>query len=211
MIQSVGMAERGETLHALQRLSSHMETRACLPVVALVRASTQADLIRSDVKRWPGLGGSVGGAADAPFEDVLAWLVAHVPQFRSLLYYRLAADPSAAVHVLTKPLRAIWKPMPNLYIYTPTIGPGCVIQHGFSTIIAAKSIGGNFLVNQQVTIAEGAIIGDNVSVRAGAIVSGSVTIGDGATVGAGAVVWHDVPPGATVIGTAARQVGEART
>ncbi len=48
------------------------------------------------------------------------------------------------------------------------------------------------------------------SIGSGAIVLGGVTIGEGALVGAGAVVTRDVAPGATVLGSPARQSLAAR-
>jgi UDP-2-acetamido-3-amino-2,3-dideoxy-glucuronate N-acetyltransferase len=48
---------------------------------------------------------------------------------------------------------------------------------------------------------------DGASLGSGAIILGGVRIGSGALVGAGAVVTHDVPPGATVVGSPARPLG----
>ncbi len=85
------------------------------------------------------------------------------------------------------------------------------IQHGFATIISAKSIGRNCWINQQVTIGytnatDCPTLGDNVVVNAGAIVIGNVTLGDRCRVGAGAVVVKSVPPDCTVVGNPARIV-----
>jgi UDP-2-acetamido-3-amino-2,3-dideoxy-glucuronate N-acetyltransferase len=44
------------------------------------------------------------------------------------------------------------------------------------------------------------------SIGSGAIVLGGLTVGQGALVGAGAVVTRDVAPGATVLGSPARQL-----
>lgn len=123
-----------------------------------------------------------------------------MPEFRSLLRYRIPACR------LT-----IWlcgRGSPALYINTPNIGPGLYFQHGFATIIHAKSIGKNCHINQQVTIGfHGAgrcpVIGDNVSIRAGAQIIGNVTIGDNVTVGAGAVVVKSVPANCVVVGVPA--------
>ena len=70
---------------------------------------------------------------------------------------------------------------PALHIHTPKIGPGLFIQHGFATIIAAKSIGANSWINQNVTIgytnkADHPAIGNNVMICAGAIIIGNVSI-----------------------------------
>lgn len=48
-------------------------------------------------------------------------------------------------------------------------------------------------------------IGCNVWIGGGAIILPGVTIGDDAVIGAGSVVTRDVPPGATVTGSPARQ------
>jgi serine O-acetyltransferase len=44
-------------------------------------------------------------------------------------------------------------------------------------------------------------------IGAGAAVLGPFTVGRGARVGSNAVVLHEVPPGATMVGVPARQVG----
>ena len=96
-------------------------------------------------------------------------------------------------------------PMSTLYIFAPNIGEGLFIQHGFSTIIAANSIGKNCWINQQVTIGfsgdgKSPVIGDNVQITAGAKVFGDITIGDNSLIGANAVVFKDVPKNCTVVG-----------
>lgn len=94
------------------------------------------------------------------------------------------------------------------YNLTSHYGHSLFIQHGFATIIYAKSIGHHFFVNQQVTIGFGndgnPTIGNNVSVRAGAKIIGNVTIGDDVIIGANAVVVKDVPPHSVVVGVPGR-------
>ncbi len=106
------------------------------------------------------------------------------------------------------PLKYLCPGRTNLYIDTPYIGPGLFIQHGWSTGIAAKSIGSNCWINEQVLIGfseanERATIEDNVIVYAGAKVFGGITIGSNSKIGANAVVVKDVPKNCTVVGVPA--------
>ena len=132
--------------------------------------------------------------------DLLYSLTFH-SDFRAVFYFRIG---------LWKYLIGWLHPVfLNLYFLTPEIGPGLRIQHGFSTVIAAKSIGKNCWINQQVTIGytndyDCPVIGDNVTINAGAIVIGDITIGNNSTIGAGAVITKSVPPNSTVVGNPAR-------
>lgn len=106
---------------------------------------------------------------------------------------------------------ALWyKPMDTLYIETPEIGGGLFIQHGFATMIAAKSIGENCWINQQVTVGHTGkgcpVIGNDVMITCGAKVLGDIRVGDGAVIGANAVVVRDVEPGAVMGGVPARKL-----
>lgn len=98
--------------------------------------------------------------------------------------------------------------MNTLYILTNDIGPGLFIQHGFATVIAAKSIGKNCWINQQVTIgystaSDTPVIGDHVTVNAGAKIIGNLKMGDHSIAGANAVVVKNVPEHCTVVGVPA--------
>jgi serine O-acetyltransferase len=98
--------------------------------------------------------------------------------------------------------------MNTLYIYAGKIGPGLFMQHGFATIIAAKTIGKDCWINQQVTIGftnetDHPIIEDNVIVYADAKIIGDVTVCSNSEVGANAVVIKDVPENCTVVGVPA--------
>jgi serine O-acetyltransferase len=174
-----------------------------LPVDLALRCSNQGAVIEADVDRWHAV-------LEPPCTRAQArlWLLARYPEFRTLCYYRLrrgnvaGALAGAIVGVLYHGER-------TLHLASSEIGPGLFIQHGFATIVAARSVGANCWINPQVTIGfdrpgDRPVIGDNVAVHAGAKVLGAVTVGDGARVGANAVVIADVPAGHTAVGVPAR-------
>ena len=136
----------------------------------------------------------------------LAQILSSKPEFRNLFIYRNSNRP------IYRRWIALWyRPMNMLYIETPKIGGGFYIQHGFATMIAAKSIGENCWINQQVTIGYNGhgnppVIGDNVMITCGAKVLGSITVGDNAVIGANAVVVKDVENGAIMGGIPARKI-----
>jgi serine O-acetyltransferase len=161
------------------------------------------DSIEADVARWY----TVVGLDVAPQHALLALLAAY-PEFRTLFYYRLrraGAAPALAAVVAAW----LYPGERTLHLACADIGPGLFIQHGFATIVAARRVGANCWINQQVTVGFSRpdarpTIGDGVTIYAGAKVLGEVTVGDGAVVGANAVVLHDVPPGCTAVGVPAR-------
>jgi len=176
----------------------------------LLRITSERAIIEKDIERWMTVlaGSERQGAVP---RNRLVWLVANYPEFRALFSYRVARERRLGTRILLELANLFYRPLESLYIVTPSIGPGLFIQHGFSTIIAAKSIGENCWINQQVTIGFSSVddrptLGNNVSIKAGAIVIGDIVIGDGAVVGAGAVVVKDVPPGCTVVGASAHIV-----
>ena len=128
---------------------------------------------------------------------------------RNIFLNRLHRNP-----IMFAIARLFYRPLESLYINMPPekIGGGFSLQHGFSTIIAAKEIGEYCRVFQQVTIGyngeEAPIIGNYVTVAAGAIVIGNVHLGDRSFVGAGAVVTRDVEQGTTVVGVPAYQINK---
>jgi len=120
---------------------------------------------------------------------------------RNILLNRLHRNP--VMYALT---RIFFSPLDSLYINMPpeSIGGGLSFQHGFATIVAAKRIGENCRIYQQVTVGYhgeyAPVIKDNVSIKAGAIVIGNIELGDGA------VVTHDVKENTTVVGVPAREI-----
>ncbi|SDH06138.1 serine O-acetyltransferase [Pseudonocardia oroxyli] len=180
-----------------------------VPLVLAYRLTDRRDLIDADVERWQ----EVYRRSERGTTALLRCLGESSHEFRNLFYHRLRHGNLAGM-VAGQLLRLVYRQEATLHLSTPEIGPGLFIQHGFATIVAAKSVGANCWINQQVTVgfkASGTgelldppVIGDDVTVAAGAIVLGPIKVGDGATVGANAVVVADVPPGEVAVGIPAR-------
>lgn len=159
-----------------------------LPIYFLWKRSANVEIIRQDIYFWKEL-------KHMDYESellLLAHLLLEAESFRNLMMFRL--------HKHRFLFRHLFPPMNTLYIgENDEIGPKLYIQHGFSTIIAAKSIGEECWINQQVTIGfeqeRQPVIGNHVRICAGAIIIGDVTIGDNSIIAAGAVVTKDVPSG----------------
>lgn len=153
-----------------------------------------------DLKRWRTVVGIKGSDKEA-----VSALLAGDKAFRSLYLYRLKKK------MYRRWVRLLYPPLDSLYITTPDIGGGLFIQHGFSTYIAAESIGENCWINQQVTIGykddtRAPIIGNDVMITCGAKVLGPITIGDHVTIGANAVVVKDLPPDSVWGGVPAKRI-----
>lgn len=144
--------------------------------------------------------------------DIFCGLMLERKEYRSLLYYRLKNE-----NIMRKGILKLFFPgMETLYITTPVIGPRLYIQHGFATMISAKSIGSDCWINQQVTIgytfdSEPPVIGNGVRISAGAKVVGKITLGDNSIVAANAAVVKNVPENAIVGGVPAKVIGENMT
>ncbi len=159
------------------------------------------ELIMSDIAAFIKNDAVVGYTA--PNMKALFYYLQYRQEYRNVFYYRTARK-AKSLHCGSI-LKYILPPLDSLMFGTESIGGGIFIQHGFSTVIHAKSIGKNVFINQQVTIGAGKtpdaipIIGDNVKIHAGAIVIGDIRIGDNVTIGAGAVVYKDVPSNSVVV------------
>ncbi len=156
---------------------------------------------RKDLQRWKEI-----YHYDQKDTAALASLLWDYPEFRNLLIYRHRHRP-----LFHHWIALVYRPMNTLFIATPDIGGGLFIQHGFSTMISAKSIGENCWINQQVTIGyrdkgDPPVIGNNVMITCGAKVLGNITVGDGAVIGANAVVIRDVEAGAIMGGVPAKRL-----
>lgn len=194
-------------MSACKRIISFLQIPRAILHILLLNFSPVRAIIEEDMQRWLQETGHPE-QPKLPKWRGLIWLLWRCPAFRNLFYYRIAREERITSRVLSELAKVFFKPMDTLYIYTPTIGPGLFIQHGFSTIISAKSIGKNCWINQQVTIGysnmtDTPIIGDNVMITAGAKVFGNISIGNNSIIGANAVVFKDVPPNCTVVGVPA--------
>ena len=154
------------------------------------------DRLRRDLARWKQI-----HKLDCSDHRAMAIL-------RNLVIYRNRAHP-----IRRRLIAMFYPPMDTLYIDAFEIGGGLYIQHGFATMIAAKSIGENCWINQQVTIGynglgDPPVIGDNVTITCGAKVLGDIRVGSHVTVGANAVVIRDVPDHCVVGGVPAKILKE---
>lgn len=151
-----------------------------------------------DLKRWKEINCLSGTNV-----SVLAQLLWLKKEFRNLFLYR-----NNYRRLFRYWLKFWYAPIDTLYIEATFIGGGLYIQHGFSTMIAAKSIGENCWINQQVTIGHTGkgcpVIGNNVMITCGAKVLGDITIGNNVVIGANAVVVKDVEDNQTMVGIPAR-------
>ena len=154
------------------------------------------ELLKGDFERcaqWKQKSCSIGG---------FNMLFVQYPEFRNVVYNRIG--------YLKVLVCWLWRGQTNLSIACHDIGPGLIVQHGYSTVVAARKIGRNFSVNQCVNIVwskdDIPVIGDNVVVCAGAIIVGGVKIGNNVTIGAGAVVVKDIADNTVVVGQPSRML-----
>lgn len=166
-----------------------------IPHIILFNLHHKRIIIRSDVSRWLNIAGKKEN-----LQYGFIYLMTFRPEFRNLFYNRTGK--------FSKLISWLCPKMNTLFITTTDIKPGLFIEHGFATIISAKSIGKDCWINQQVTIGysnatDCPVIGDNVTISAGAKIIGKVKLGNNSKVGANAVVVKDVPENCTVVGVPA--------
>ena len=177
----------------MKKIKFLLSTIRLLPHIIVYKTSSKKDIIAYDVNRWLNL-------TNVDYELGFVGLMTNLPEFRNLFYKRIGKSSGF--------IRWLCPPMNTLFITTNNIGPGLFIQHGFATIISAKSIGKDCWVNQQVTIGysnetDAPTFGDNVVINAGAKIIGKVHMGDNSHAVANAVVVKNVPDNCTVVGVPA--------
>ena len=179
----------------MKRLLLILNIVRLFPHLIMFKLSRNNLIIKADLERWIKI-------MEIKYSGSMAviYLLSFYPEFRNLFYYRVGR--------VSFFLNIICPKMSTLYISSKDVGEGLFIQHGFATIIAAKSIGKNCWINQQVTIGFSSkldcpVLLDNVAINAGAKVIGNVVIGNNSIVGANSVVVKNVPENCTVVGVPA--------
>jgi len=166
-----------------------------IPHIILFNIHHNKNIIKYDIDRWLKYLEIEGNP-----QYVFIHLMTFFPEYRNLFYKRIG--------IFSKIINWLCPKMSTLIISTNDIGPGLFLQHGFATIIAAKSIGKDCWINQQVTIGysndtDCPILGDNVVINAGAKIIGKVYMGNNSIAGANTVVVKNVPENCTVVGVPA--------
>jgi serine O-acetyltransferase len=167
-----------------------------IPHWILLNSSNNKTVIDYEIKKWMDI---------LKMDDRLLFgflkLMLFYPEFRNLFYYRVGHKGSKFIYFLCPKMN-------TLFINCPQIAPGLFIQHGFATIIEARSIGKDCWINQQVTIGfsngtDCPTILDNVVITAGVKIIGNVTVGSNCKLGANSVIVKNVPDNCTVVGVPA--------
>lgn len=197
-------------IKSIQQAVFYLNYLRTIPVYVAYKSSTQRDKIKMDLDRWRDVTSDRCVPEKSDLRLMNRLLMSQIP-FRNLIQKRFRTPPYTVSNVISYYVASIlWKKDSTLYISTHDIGGGLFIQHGFSTVIDAESIGENCWINQQVTIgysgAEHPIIGDNCRIHCGAKVLGGITMHNGSVAGANAVVVKDVPENAVVGGVPAKVI-----
>jgi serine O-acetyltransferase len=172
-----------------------------IPHIVVLMCTDRTSIIRADLIRWAEVLDLEIPRSTAEFTLLMLELMTFMPEYRNVLYLRLG--------IKSRLISWLCPSVSTLQITPTQIGPGLFIQHGLATVVAARKIGANCSISQNVTVGfsnrtDSPTIGDNVSILAGAKVIGNVTIGDNVVVGANTVVIGDVPANVTVFGVPGR-------
>lgn len=175
-----------------------------IPLLAY-KTSTYKDRIEKDVDRfW-----SVHyGCKPSNYTIGIIREFASCIEFRNLFFYRCGSIGRKLSHISLFFLKT--QQLLCFGVDRSRLGGGMFIQHGYCTVITAQSIGENFWVNQNVTIAYSGngcpIIGNNVHIASDANIVGGISIGDNVTIGAGTTVVRDVPSDTLVVSQKPRYI-----
>lgn len=186
------------TIEKIKILYSVLSAIFMIPQLLFYFVNPNKNLLIQDIEVWKSI-----HKIDLPNFFAFIYLMKYYREFRNIFYKRIG--------IISKLIGFTYPKEKTLFIVTNSIGGGLYLEHGFSTIITAKSIGKNCWINQQVTIgfknSKSPIIGDNVRISCGAKILGGIKIGNNAIIGANAVVIKDVPDNAIVGGVPAKVIG----
>lgn len=175
-----------------------------IPLIAY-RKSSYRDRLEMDIDRfWSVHYGHLPSNYDAGIIRELTNCI----EFRNLFYYRCGRIGRLLSHISL----CLFKTQKLLFfgVDRANFQGGVFIQHGYCTVITARSVGRNFWVNQNVTIAYSGngipTIGDNVHIASDANIVGGIHIGDNVTIGAGTTVVRDVPDNTLVVSQKPRYI-----
>lgn len=192
--------DEAELKNVLKRVLRGISYVRLAPLMLLLKRSPRRGIVEADLDRWIHV-----RHLQVPPPRAMRYLLATVPEFRSLIYWRLGLS-GRLIEPLFPGVRSL-----HLYMDPVLVGPGLYIQHGDASYVRCGAIGKNAWINQGVTLGftnddDCPTLGDNVTINAGAKVLGRVHIGDGVRVGANAVVLRDVPAGSLVAPPSARVI-----
>ena len=173
---------------AIKFIKLLFELFRCSPHLLIFYLHKNKPVILGDIKRW-----KQELNIKYPIPLALIYLLSFKRTFRNVFYYRIGF-PMCFLNLFCPQISC-------LKILTKDIGEGLFIWNGFSTIIGAKSIGKNCMINQMVTIGNNKgypTILDNVVILPGAIIVGNITIGNNVIIGANTTVLKNVPDNCTV-------------
>lgn len=175
----------------LQKILFALKLYRTGPAYLFWKKSKQKDVIEKDLFAWQ----ERKHLADKSTFVLYSRMLLEAECFRDVVHMRLRKGNP----IMARIFKMLFPLTDSLHLGSGEVGGGLYIQHGFATIVAAKSVGENCWINQQVTIGfeqdRQPVIGNHVRVCAGAIIIGDVTVGDNSIIAAGAVVTKDVPPG----------------
>ena len=132
------------------------------------------------------------------------YLMCGIREFRNVFYMRIG--------YVSMLISWLMPEMVEFSFATPSryVGGGVFVQHGWTCVVDAETVGENLWINQNVTIGHQGkghpTIGDNVRIGSGAVLLGNIKIGNNVNIGANAIVVEDVPDNCTVCSPKAKIV-----